>query len=65
MAMTARTVLLLVLLAQVLCVLAAAARPLEGGAGTTGSGWLGSGIGMVTQLLRGAKSGRNPRTHCC
>ncbi|OEL34749.1 hypothetical protein BAE44_0004233 [Dichanthelium oligosanthes] len=53
MAMTARTVLLLVVLVHVLGVLAAAARPLEGDART--GGWLESGIGMVTQLLRGAK----------
>ncbi|PAN37491.1 hypothetical protein PAHAL_7G111300 [Panicum hallii] len=64
--MAARTVLLLVLLVHVLA--AAAARPLEGraAAGTTAAGvWLESGIGMVTELLRAAKSGPNPRTHCC
>ncbi|PUZ46703.1 hypothetical protein GQ55_7G103800 [Panicum hallii var. hallii] len=65
--MAARTVLLLVLLVHVLAA-AAAARPLEGraSAGTTAAGvWLESGIGMVTELLRAAKSGPNPRTHCC
>lgn len=67
MAMTAKmakVVLLLVVLVQAMSVLlAAAARPLEADAGT--GGWLESGIGMLTQLLLGAKSGSNPRTHCC
>ena len=54
---------MLVLVVQILSVLAAAARPLEGDAGT--DGWLEGGIGMVTQMLRGAKSGPNPVSHCC
>ncbi|KAJ1270481.1 hypothetical protein BS78_06G055000 [Paspalum vaginatum] len=64
----AKVVLLLVFLAQAMSVLAAAARTLgedEGDAGTTKHGWLGSGIGMFTQLLLGVKSRSNPRTHCC
>ncbi|ONM18682.1 hypothetical protein ZEAMMB73_Zm00001d004250 [Zea mays] len=61
---TAKVVLLVIFLVQVLSVLAAAARPLaEGDAGT--DSWLESGVGMLTQLLLGAKSGSNPRTHCC
>ena len=66
--MAARTVLLLALLVHVLAAAAVAARPLEGrggAAGTTAGGWLKSGVGVVTQLLRDAKSGPNPRTHCC
>lgn len=62
----AKVVLLLVFLVQVMSVLAAAARSLEGDAGTGTGSWLESGVGMLTQLLLGAKSsGSNPRTHCC
>lgn len=61
----AKVVLLLVFLVQVMSVLAATARPLEGDAGASSS-WLESGVGMLTQLLLGAKqSGSNKRTHCC
>ncbi|CAL5034802.1 unnamed protein product [Urochloa decumbens] len=68
MAMAVRTALRLVLLVQVLAVLAAAARPLESSGDRTAAaagGWLEGGIGMVTQLLGGAKSGHNPGSHCC
>lgn len=70
MAMTApkmaKLVLLLLVLVQAMSVLlAAAARPLEVDDAGTGGSWLESGIGMLTQLLLGAKSGSNPRTHCC
>lgn len=56
----AKALLLLLLVVQILS-LVAAARPLEGAAGLTGNG-IG---GMVTELLRAAKSGPNPPTHCC
>jgi hypothetical protein len=59
----AKVALLFVVLVQVLSVLAAAARPLEANAAGS-SGWLETGIEMVTQML-GTKSRANPRTHCC
>ncbi|TVU03179.1 hypothetical protein EJB05_51281, partial [Eragrostis curvula] len=63
---TAKLALLLVVLVQVVSILAAAARPLEGdAAGTNGGGWLERGIGMVTQMLGAAKSRASPKTHCC
>lgn len=58
-AATAGTVLLLLFVINVVSVVAVAARPLEG------DGWLESGIGMVTGVLRAAKSGSSGRTHCC
>ena len=62
----AKVVLLLVFSVQVMSVLAAAARPLEGDAGTGTGRWLESAVGMLTQLLLGAKSsGSNSGTHCC
>lgn len=60
-----KAVLQLVFLVQVLSVLAATARPLEGDVGTGTGSWLESSVGMLTQLLVGSKSGSNPRTHCC
>ncbi|KQJ82136.1 hypothetical protein BRADI_5g06580v3 [Brachypodium distachyon] len=59
----ARVMLLLVLLlTQIFGVLAGAARPLK----LEGNGWMEGGIGMVAQMLGGAKqSGSNPPGHCC
>lgn len=55
-----KVLLLLLFVVQILNGFAAAARPLEGAAGRTGNG-----NGMVTELLRAAKSGPNPPTFCC
>ncbi|GJN03228.1 hypothetical protein PR202_ga20648 [Eleusine coracana subsp. coracana] len=62
---TVKLALMLVVLVQIVTVLAAAARPLEGNAGSRGGGWLESGIGMVTQMVGSVKPRANPRTHCC
>ncbi|KAF0931409.1 hypothetical protein E2562_004540 [Oryza meyeriana var. granulata] len=58
-ATTAKAVLLLLFVMNFVSVLAVVARPLEG------DGWLESGIGMVTEMLRATKSGPSRRTHCC
>uniref|UniRef100_A0A0D9WSA9 PGG domain-containing protein n=1 Tax=Leersia perrieri TaxID=77586 RepID=A0A0D9WSA9_9ORYZ len=58
-ATAAKAALLFLLVINIVSVLAVAARPLEG------DGWLESGIGMVTEMLRAAKSGPSGRTHCC
>lgn len=64
--MVAKKVLVVLFMVQVLSVLAAAARPLarEG----SGAGWLDDGLSMsevVLQILRAAKSGHSPPSHCC
>ncbi|RCV33147.1 hypothetical protein SETIT_7G059000v2 [Setaria italica] len=62
MAMSAKVALLVLFLVQILSVLAAAARPLAGdGAG----GWLDSGLGVVAEIFRAAKSGPSPPSSCC
>ncbi|KAJ1270482.1 hypothetical protein BS78_06G055100 [Paspalum vaginatum] len=64
MAMTAaaKTVLLLLVLVQLLAVLAKAARPLA----ETADGWFETGGGGgILGMLRAAKSGPNPISHCC
>uniref|UniRef100_A0A0E0LDP7 Uncharacterized protein n=1 Tax=Oryza punctata TaxID=4537 RepID=A0A0E0LDP7_ORYPU len=58
-ATVAKAVLLLLFVINVVSVVAVAARPLEV------DGWSESGIGMVTEMLRAAKSGSSGRTHCC
>jgi hypothetical protein len=56
--------LLVVFLVQILSVLAAAARPLAGDDGSDG-GWLDGGLGVVAEIIRAAKSGPGPPSHCC
>ena len=60
----ARAALLVLLLVQILSVLAAAARPLAKGEGSS-DGWLDDGLGVVLEIFRAAKSGPGPPSHCC
>ena len=60
----ARAALLVLLLVQILSVLAAAARPLARGEGSS-DGWLDGGLGEVLEIFRAAKSGSGPPSHCC
>ncbi|OEL34747.1 hypothetical protein BAE44_0004231 [Dichanthelium oligosanthes] len=56
---TAKLVLLLVFLIQIVNMLAVSARPFKG------EGWLGEGIEMVVDMLGDKKSTSNPPSHCC
>ncbi|OEL34750.1 hypothetical protein BAE44_0004234 [Dichanthelium oligosanthes] len=58
----AKVALLVLFLVEILSVLAAAARPL---AGDGSGGWLDDGLGVVAEILRAAKSGPGPPSHCC
>ncbi|KAG2571433.1 hypothetical protein PVAP13_7KG397255 [Panicum virgatum] len=60
----AKAALLVLLLVQILSVLAAAARPLARGEGSS-DGWLNGGLGGVLEIFRAAKSGPGPPSHCC